>query len=382
MSSSKPRIIIAGQVPPPFGGQNIMIQKALAQFVRSPHCETVHLPFFFTPNLGQTRKGSGRKLLELVRVIFRLLRIRGKGPIDLLLFPTGGPQRVPMIRDILLLPWVLMLSQRVVLHFHAAGIADQFARHPDGLTTRTLRWLYSKTFGAVVMTGFNSRDPAAAGINRICVVPYHIGDDFDSTLVSRADPTTIRLLYVGHLCADKGTPQLIEAVALLRRIYPNLILELVGECLPPFSHEELSQLLDRLDLQSHVQLQGLLTGKAKAEAFGRADLFVFPSVAPYESFGLVLVEAMSWELPIVASKWRGNAEVLTTQAGAICFPVTSHLVGDIRTALEAAIQQRNQWKEWGTKNRSIFEDRYKETIGTEWLVKPLLDLMGTEPRKD
>lgn len=381
MSSSKPRIVIAGQVPPPFGGQNIMIQKALAQFAGSSSCKTVHLPFFFTLDLGQSRKGSGRKLLELMRVIFRLLYIRLTGPIDLLLFPTGGPQHVPMIRDILLLPWVLLMSRRIVLHFHAAGIADEFARHPHSLTTSLLRRLYSKAFGAVVMTEFNSRDPAAAGIRRMCVVPYHIGDDFDSTLVARGDLTRIRLLYVGHLCEDKGTPQLIEAIALLRKTYPNLTLDLVGECLPPFSEQELSRLLDRLEVRSHVRVKGLLTGRAKAEAFGHADLFVFPSVAPYESFGLVLVEAMSWQLPIVASDWRGNAEVLTAQAGAVCFPVTSLLSEDIRNALEDAIPQRHRWKEWGMKNRSIFEDRYKEVPGAEWLVKPLLKLMEPNETK-
>ncbi len=375
------RVVIAGQVPPPYGGQNIMIQKALAQFARSPRCETVHLPFFFTPDLGQLRKGSARKLLELVRVIFRLLYIRLTGPIDLLLFPTGGPQHVPMIRDILLLPWALLMSRRVVLHFHAAGIADEFTLHPHSLTTKMLRWLYSKAFSAVVMTEYNRRDPEAAGITRICVVPHRIDDDFDLTLVSRADPSTIRLLYVGHLCADKGTPQLIEAVALLRKTYANLTLDLVGECLPPFSEQELSRLLDRLEVRSHVRVKGLLTGRAKAEAFGHADLFVFPSVAPYESFGLVLVEAMSWQLPIIASDWRGNAEVLTTQAGAVCFPVTSVLSEDIGKALEDAMQQRHQWKEWGMKNRSIFEDRYKEVPGAEWLVKPLLNLMGPNETK-
>src|SRR5947209_7530112 len=268
MSLRKPRIVIAGQVPPPFGGQNLMIQKAIAQFARSDRCETVHLPFFFTPELKAARKGHPRKAFELVRVIGRLFRIRIRGPIDILLYPTGGPQNVAMVRDLLLLPWVFLFSRCVILHFHAAGIADQLETGSLRVIARLLRFVYSKAFAAVVMTNFGRRDPEAVGIERILVFPWRVLDDFDSSLVRRAQAGVVRLLHVGHLCADKGTPQLLEAFATLRRDHPELELELVGECLPPFNEERLEKMLDDLRIRSHVRLSGLLTGRAKAEAFG------------------------------------------------------------------------------------------------------------------
>jgi glycosyltransferase involved in cell wall biosynthesis len=377
MPLKKPRVIIAGQIPPPFGGQNIMIEKVVTQFARSDHCKTVHLPFFFTPDFRSARRGGVGKALELIRVIARLLRIRLAGPIDLLLYPTGGPQRVPMIRDISLLPWVLMLSRRVVLHFHAAGIADQLEKTRSGILARLLSFFYRRAFAAVVMTIFNRRDPEAVRIKRILVVPHHVDDEFDPLLVRRGDLAVVRLLYLGHLCADKGTPQLLAAFAALQGKHPELTLDLVGECLPPFKQEILERLLDELQIRPHVRLLGVLSGRAKAEAFGHADLLVFPSVAPYESFGLVLVEAMAWKLPIVASKWRGNSDVLTPRAGAVCFPVSSSLTDDIANALEQALQQRSQWEEWGRTNRSIFEQRYRENEAEEWLVEPLLSLVAT-----
>ena len=374
MSLNKPRVVVAGQIPPPLGGQNIMIQQAIAQFMRSSRCEAVHLPFRFTPAVRDARQGSSAKIIELFRVMVRLIRIRLAGPIDLLLYPTGGPQSVAMIRDILLLPWVFLLSRRVILHFHAAGIAGQLETNPRSAVARLLRFVYGKAFAAVVMTDFNRRDPEAAGISRVLVVPHRIADDLDPALVLRGK-SPIRFLYVGHLCADKGTPQLLEAFAALRRSHPELELDLVGECLPPFNQQLLEQLIDDLQIRSHVRFSGVLTGRAKAEAFGRADLFVFPTVAPYESFGLVLAEAMAWKLPIVASRWRGNSDVLTPGAGAICFPVSSSLERDIATAMEQALQQRTKWEEWGEINRSIFEERYRENEAEEWLVEPLLSLI-------
>jgi glycosyltransferase involved in cell wall biosynthesis len=351
-----------------------MIQQAIVQFMRSSRCDAVHLPFRFTPAVGDARQGSFSKIIELFRVISRLIRIRLAGPIDLLLYPTGGPQRVAMIRDILLLPWIFLFSRRVVLHFHAAGIADELEASPRSSVVRLLRFLYGKAFAAVVMTDFNRRDPEAAGISRILVVPHRIVDDLDPALVLRGQ-SPIRFLYVGHLCADKGTPQLLAAFAALRKKHPEIMLDLMGECLPPFEQQELERFLDQLQLRVHVQLLGVLTGPAKAEAFGRADLFVFPTVAPYESFGLALAEAMAWKLPIVASKWRGNSDVLTPGAGAISFSVSSSLEQDIETALEQALQKRAKWEEWGEINRSIFQERYRENEAEEWLVAPLLSLL-------
>jgi glycosyltransferase involved in cell wall biosynthesis len=354
-----------------------MIQNAVAQFSRSPDCEAVHLPFFFTPDVRQSRQGNIEKLRELFLVVARLLKIRSNGPIALTLYPTGGPQRIPVIRDLLLLPWIFLCTRRVVLHFHAAGIAERFCAMRVGLLERSLRWLYRKAFAAVVMTEFNRRDPEAAGIQRVLVIPHRIEDSYDPLLVRRDDSTSPRILYLGHLCADKGTPEMLQAFAAIRTRHPGLVLELVGECLPPFSDEDLTRLISSLELQPYVEKSGVLTGRAKNEAFGRADLFAFPSVAPYESFGLVLIEAMAWGLPIVASDWRGNREVLTPEAGAIFFPVSPSPAGALEAAFEEALSRRDEWAQWGEANRRIFAQRYCESGDAHWLTAPILSLLRT-----
>jgi glycosyltransferase involved in cell wall biosynthesis len=283
-----------------------------------------------------------------------------------------------MFRDALLLPWIFLCSRRVVLHFHAAGAADAFNRG-TGPLSRFVRWLYSKATAAVVMTEFNRRDPAAAGISPILIVPHHIADERNEGLLHLRGSSPIQLLYVGHLCEDKGTPQLLEAFAALRAEYPTLQLTLVGECLPPFSQDALARLLDHLQIRQWVRVPGVLTGSTKAEAFARADLFVFPTIAPYESFGLVLVEAMAWSLPIVASDWRGNREVLTGEAGAVCFPTkVDALAHDLQTAMRQALQQQAAWPAWGEANRRIFDERYCENVAQDWLANPILAVLSQQ----
>jgi glycosyltransferase involved in cell wall biosynthesis len=334
-----------------------MIARILAELSRAQEFETVHLSFEFTRNFKTIRRGNLSKVWELLKVIGRILRIRLAGPIDVLIYPAGGPQTVPIIRDILLLPWVLLAAQRVVLHFHAAGIADRLGGKRGVLGT-LLHLLYRRSYGALVMTDFNRRDPLCFGIRRITILPHRLPDEFDPLLLKR-NPAEPRILAVGHLCPDKGTPALLRAFARLAPRHPTARLELVGECLPPMTDASLQADLRELGIQDRVLLTGVLTGRAKQEAFGRATHFAFPTVAPYESFGLVMVEAMMWSLPILATDWRGNRDVLGETFEGVCFEVGDDLAASLESALERSLTKAISEPSWGRKNREIYEARYR-----------------------
>jgi glycosyltransferase involved in cell wall biosynthesis len=353
----KKRVVIAGQVPPPIGGQAIMIARILDELHKQSVFEVVHLPFFFTKDVRRMRRAGFDKILEVFAVLGRLARIRATGAIDAMLYPVGGPQLVPLVRDVCLLPWALLASKKVIFHFHAAGIAETIGQYPFFLRA-LVRFLYRKADAAIVMTEFGKRDAECFGIRNV-VVPHTLEDTYDPGTVSRsAEPAT--LLYVGHLAREKGTPSLLEAFATLRRTGAGCVLELVGECLPSYSEEAMKAAIQRLEIQNSVRLCGVLSGKAKWERFARANLFVFPSVAP-ESFGLVMAEAMMWALPIIACDWRGNREVLgeAAAAGGIVFAPGPDLTAALTDALQKAFAQRERWVEWGIRNRKTFERQYK-----------------------
>jgi glycosyltransferase involved in cell wall biosynthesis len=233
-------------------------------------------------------------------------------------------------------------------------------------------WLYGFCQNAVVMTDFNRRDPVACGIEKVHVVPHTFVDHFNGSEVTRGG-SKVRLLAMGHLCEDKGTRNLILAVAALKSEFPDIILELAGEPLAPYSHEMLRRDLDQACVSDHVVLLGLVSGEAKRSALGRADLFVFPSVAPYESFGLVMVEAMMWGLPVVASDWRGNADVLAGSMGAVTFQ-PAHSVEALAQCLREILRTPSEWPEMGRANRQVFLSSYRAGRGEQSLGTLLLGL--------
>ena len=108
----------------------------------------------------------------------------------------------------------------------------------------------------------------------------------------------LRLLALGRLSHFKGFDVLLRAMAQVSGV--QLLLVGDGECAPA-----LRALVTELGLEGRVRLAGTLVGAERDAVYQAAEAFCLPSTARSESFGLVLLEAMSAGLPILASAIEG-----------------------------------------------------------------------------
>jgi len=351
------RVVVAGQMPPPIGGQNINIKRVFDLLSATGKFDTCHWRFEFTRSWSEGRKAGLWKLRELFVVLWRLVQLRRSSRIDVIIFPAGGPHTVPLIRDLILLPCAALASRRLLVHFRAAGVAGFVDRIPTPLR-QIVRALYSRCASeAIVLTEYGREDARALGIEKIHVLPNAIEDRRGDT-DCQSDDRELAILHVGHLCADKGTPQLVEAFARIADSYPTVRLKLVGECLPPFSEDELEQIIERRGVADRVEVAGLKTGTDLEACYREGDLLVFCSVAPYESFGMVLIEGMMWGLPLVVTDWRGNREVMGSPPGGVCLEVGDDLTKSLESALIEVLESQDQWPAWSQHNRQRFENEF------------------------
>ena len=162
---------------------------------------------------------------------------------------------------------------------------------------------------------------------------------------------------MGHLGDEKGTPSLIEAMAQLPE---HVHLDLVGEPIPPWSLEKFAKFARKAGVFHRVHFAGPQPPANLATFYQRASLFVFPSVAPYESFGLVLAEAMMWGLPVVSSDWRANSEVLGPGGNWLYDPSEE---GGLVRAFHEAWRDKARWQQIGRANRLRYELTYRFGAG-------------------
>lgn len=112
---------------------------------------------------------------------------------------------------------------------------------------------------------------------------------------SRTPGDVFRVCYVGRIEAPKGVQRLIEA---WKRLAPaDAELVLAGRVLP-----EMEYLLAE-GPRMRIRLPGILRPEEVVRCYRESDLFVFPSVN--EGLPLVVLEAMSCGLPVVACRGTG-----------------------------------------------------------------------------
>lgn len=369
----KPHIVIAGQMPPPIGGQNINIKRVHDLLHDEEDLYVSHLKFEFTRAWSGARRLGFYKLIELLKVMWRALKIRRKAPIDFLLYPAGGPHTIPIMRDWLLLPLLAILSRRVVVHFRAAGLNERL-KASSAMFALITRFVYRKCASeGVVLAEYGRRDAEAAGISKVSILPNAF-EDQALGIYEREGGESLTILSVGHLCTDKGTPQLIEAFGHLAAKDLSIKLVLVGEVLSPYTSEQLLHDIDATGVSDRIELRGVLTGGDLVQVYKDADLFVFSSIAPYESFGMVLIEAMQWTLPVVVTNWRANVSVCGEGfGGVVALKPEEDLVESLTEAIGCALQNSGDWLKWGRINRQIYTEKYTLSI----LKKNLRSLVDT-----
>ena len=99
-------------------------------------------------------------------------------------------------------------------------------------------------------------------------------------------------------------------------------------------------------------------GDEKAERFGASDIFCYPSHFPAESFGLGVVEAMQFSLPVVATRWRGIPSVVADGESGILVPVRDQ--SRLEAALGILLEQPELRHRMGSHGRELYLERFTE----------------------
>jgi len=201
-----------------------------------------------------------------------------------------------------------------VISFHGAEL--MVVNNVVRLAKPFLRWAI-RAAGAVTA---NSTHTVAA-IQRIYDRPVHIVPFGTAAGVySESDPPrpekTKQLLFVGRLVERKGVPYLVEAVDILARNMP-VHLNIVGT--GP-EEPELRELVRSRALEQSITFHGRISPDELARHYSKCDAFVLPAIVDSrgdtEGLGVVLIEAMSYRRPVIASGVGGIVDlVIDEQTG-------------------------------------------------------------------
>lgn len=149
----------------------------------------------------------------------------------------------------------------------------------------------------------------------------------------------LNILTVGRLVKHKGHDILIKAVS---KLNIDLNLTIIGN--GP-EKNNLINLIDTLSLHKKVSILCNITDKQLDNFYKNSDIFILPSLkikSGCEGFGIVLLEAMSYSLPIIASNSGGISEVIGYGKFGTLFE--SGNIDELCTAITEFIEKSDTYK--------------------------------------
>lgn len=138
-------------------------------------------------------------------------------------------------------------------------------------------------------------------------LPNSIDTNFFS-LKNSLQKDTFNFINVAFLDKKKNQALLIEAFAKVFRREQNVNLCIVGN-----GQEEtnLVELIDKLDMQEKITLYGKASRDEIKSLLHNSDAFVLSS--KYETFGVVIIEAMSCGLPVLSTRCGGPESIVKNE---------------------------------------------------------------------
>lgn len=113
------------------------------------------------------------------------------------------------------------------------------------------------------------------------------------------------VLFLGRVTGQKGPSYFLETARIVLQKMKNVrfVMAGSGDLL-----SEMVKLCASMRLQDRFHFTGFLRGKELQHIFSLSDVLVMPSVS--EPFGIVPIEAIQYDLPVIISKQSGVSEIL------------------------------------------------------------------------
>jgi glycosyltransferase involved in cell wall biosynthesis len=244
---------------------------------------------------------------------------------------------------------------------------------------RPLRELYDKTVGrfffnlsdrVIAFTEYTSQQLLTLGVRRehLRIVPHVSRPEVFALSTSENEPGSLLrdagvsanplILGVGQLIERKGWEYTVRCMPAIITRFPEAKLLIVGPSQPaePAFRQRLLQLAIELGVIDHIHILQDNTPEFIRDAYRSATILTHPSFV--ESFGMVLLEAMTAGVPVVAHNGTGIPCIIDD--GATGYVVDVRDVPKYTDALLSLLGEPALRQRMGAEGRRRAETRYSQ----------------------
>jgi glycosyltransferase involved in cell wall biosynthesis len=239
---------------------------------------------------------------------------------------------------------------------------------------------FSDPDAAVQKSLLNPPDGDYVNAKRIFCMPNGVADEGAKYLVGKTENAVPVILFVGIVRPDKGVDVLLEAARILKTGGHRFLVRIVGEFASDEYYQKVSREIDENGLNDCIELCGRKVDEEKWKLYQSADVFCFPSHYASESFGNVLLEAMMFRLPVVATRWRGIPDIVVESETGFLVPIKD--AEAIAAKLARLLVDKSLRERLGQKGRERYLAKFTVEQYLEKTREVVLAVMGRPVPKE
>ncbi|WJI08693.1 glycosyltransferase family 4 protein [Methanobacterium sp. CWC-01] len=190
--------------------------------------------------------------------------------------------------------------------------------------------------------------------DKLEVIPTGVDLDKFGPEAQKEENTIFFLSLLDEFHKYKGLEYLLKAILIVKKEIPGVKLIIGGKGVLLNFYQDL---VYSWGLEANVDFAGFIPDKKIAEYYSKANVFVLPSISSLqEGFGIVALEALACQTPVITTKIVGvAADLEKVQAGMV---VPSKDPQKLAAGIIQILQDGKLQKGMGTRGRKLVEEKY------------------------
>ena len=346
---NKNKVLFILHLPPPVHGAAMVGKYIHESKIINESFDCSYINLTLAKDMLDIGKGNIRKLRDFIKQLFHISKEVKRVKPDLC-YVTPNAKGGAFYKDFIVVMMLKALGQNVVIHYHNKGVATRQNRFMDN-------FLYKRFFKKlkVILLADELYQDVCKYVSRkdVYICPNGIPKQGDKPIKNIHEGFNI--LFLSNMMAEKGVWDLVNACKILKERNKVFQCHFVGKW-SDISEEEFKNRIQEYGLENLIFAYGAKYGSDKNAFFEETDLFVFPTYYHNETFGLVLLEAMEYEIPCIATNEGGVPSVIDN--GRTGFVVDKHSPRKLAEKIEFLMDNPRLCEEMGKAGRDKFEKEF------------------------
>lgn len=175
----------------------------------------------------------------------------------------------------------------------------------------------------------------------------------------------LKFCTFSRVCREKGITDAVETIHKINKEYGETVatLDIYGQVFEDYK-EEFENL--KKDFGEAINYGGIIAFDSSVETLKNYDALLFPTFYVGEGFPGTIIDAFHSAVPVIATDWNANKEIITDDVTGIVYPNDTHK--DLYSAVKWTVENTDRVIEM---KKSALEESKK--YGADNLIKVIVD---------